>query len=315
MSISDDILRRNYDIKSQKEFSKHLLKRLNFSPEFGRLDVSAHPFSITLGANDGRLTTRFNRNLISSSIFGTIHECGHGHHGLAVKPQLATSVLGHGTSLGICESQSRLFENIIGRSHVFWEYFYPNLRNRFNSLENIDLDSFYESVNCVKPSNIRVEADEVTYNLHILLRFSLEKRLVDGEIEVDDLPEAWRDESQKLLGIVPNNDSEGVLQDIHWSMFSIGYFPTYSLGNIYSAQFFSSLKKSVQDWENQVRSGQFSEIQTWLKNNIQCHGRVFTASEICEKVTGQTLNPKFFIEYLAEKFGNLYNFNMATNWV
>lgn len=304
--ISDEIIRRNYDIGSQRAFSKHLLNRLNFSRKVGRLDVSAHPFSITLGANDGRLTTRFNPNLISSSIFGTIHECGHGHHGLAVLPEIATSVLGHGASLGICESQSRLWENIIGRSRVFWEYFYPNLKNRFNALEGVDLDTFYESVNCVKPSNIRVEADEVTYNLHILLRFSLEKRLVDGEIEVDDLREAWRDESHNLLGIVPSNDSDGVLQDIHWSMFSFGYFPTYSLGNIYSAQFFSSLKKSIRDWENQVKSGQFSEIQDWLRKNIQCYGRVFTPSKICKKVSGQDLNPKFFVEYLTEKFGNLY---------
>lgn len=305
--LDDHLLRREYDVSEQRKFSNYLLKILGFSLETGRLDVSAHPFSTTLGASDSRLTTRFHPQLLSSSIFGTIHECGHGLHGLGVSSEIATSALGDGTSLGICESQSRLWENMIGRGHAFWEYFYPNLKTRFKSLSEIPLDQFMGSINAVNPSLIRVEADEVTYNLHILLRFSLERRMVDDEIDVDDLPEVWRDESRKLLGISPERDSDGVLQDIHWSMFAIGYFPTYTLGNLYSAQFYSAMKEDMPDLDDQIRSGTFSHILTWLRENIHNHGRSYSASEICSRVTGEPLNPGYFIEYLYNKFGEIYN--------
>ena len=306
VEIDDGVLRRDYDVAAQRAFSDHLLAALGFAADSGRLDVSAHPFSTTLGACDGRLTTRFYPDLLSASIFGTIHECGHGLHGLGVAPELATTELGDGTSLGICESQSRFWENLIARRRAFWEHFYPQLQPRFPALADVGLDHFYRAVNAVKPSLIRVEADEVTYNLHILLRFGLERRLVDGEIEVADLPEAWREESRALLGIVPERDADGVLQDIHWSMFLIGYFPTYSLGNLYSAQFHAAMARQIPDWEDQVRRGRFEQILEWLRDQIHRHGRVYSAAEICRRVTGEPLNARYFMDYLESKFGELY---------
>ena len=306
VELDDSVLRRHYDVAAQRAFSEHLLAALGFSSHTGRLDVSAHPFSTTLGAADGRLTTRFYPNLLSASIFGTIHECGHGLHGLGVAPELATTALGDGTSLGICESQSRFWENLIARRRAFWEHFYPALQPRFPALADVGLDQFYRAVNVVQPSLIRVEADEVTYNLHILLRFGLERRLVDGEIEVADLPEAWRAESRDLLGIAPERDADGVLQDIHWSMFLIGYFPTYSLGNLYSAQFHAAMARAIGDWEEQVRRGEFAHILGWLRERIHRHGRVYSATEICRRVTGEPLEARHFLDYLEGKFGELY---------
>ena len=306
VQLDDSVLRRDYDVAAQRAFSDHLLSALGFSSDTGRLDVSAHPFSTTLGAADGRLTTRFYPNLLSASIFGTIHECGHGLHGLGVAPELATTELGDGTSLGICESQSRFWENLIARRRAFWEHFYPELQPRFPALADVGLDQFYRAVNAVQPSLIRVEADEVTYNLHILLRFGLERRMVDGEIEVADLPDAWRDESRELLGIVPEQDADGVLQDIHWSMFLIGYFPTYSLGNLYSAQFHAAMAGEIGDWEEQVRRGEFTHILDWLRERIHRHGRVYSATDICRQVTGEPLNARYFLDYLESKFGELY---------
>ena len=306
VTIDDAVLRRDYDVGAQRAFSDHLLAALGFSSHTGRLDVSAHPFSTTLGAADGRLTTRFHANLLSASVFGTIHECGHGLHGLGVAPELATSALGSGTSLGICESQSRFWENLIGRRRSFWEHFYPQLQPRFAALADVDLDRFYRSINAVQPSFIRVEADEVTYNLHILLRFSLERRMVDGDLQVDDLPDAWREESRALLGIVPERDADGVLQDIHWSMFAIGYFPTYTLGNLYGAQIHAAMARDLPDWEEQVRGGRFAEILGWLRERIHRHGRVYPAEEICRRVTGEPLDARYFTDYLNAKFGELY---------
>ncbi|MCY4484457.1 MAG: carboxypeptidase M32 [Spirochaetaceae bacterium] len=304
--LDDSVLHRDYDVAAQRAFSDYLLEALGFSAQTGRLDVSAHPFSTTLGAADGRLTTRFYPNLLSASIFGTIHECGHGLHGLGVAPELATTELGDGTSLGICESQSRFWENLIARRRAFWEHFYPELQPRFPALADVGLDQFHQAVNAVQPSLIRVEADEVTYNLHILLRFGLERRLVDGEIEVADLPEAWREESRELLGIVPEQDADGVLQDIHWSMFLVGYFPTYSLGNLYSAQFHAAMARDIGDWEEQVRRGEFAHILGWLRDRIHRHGRVYSATDICRQVTGEPLNARYFLDYLEGKFGELY---------
>ena len=306
VELDDSVLRRDYDVTVQRAFSDHLLAALGFSSHTGRLDVSAHPFSTTLGASDGRLTTRFYPNLLSASIFGTIHECGHGLHGLGVAPELATTELGDGTSLGICESQSRFWENLIARRRAFWEHFYPQLQPRFPALADVDLDRFYRAVNAVKPSLIRVEADEVTYNLHILLRFGLERRLVDGEIAVADVPDAWREESRELLGIVPERDADGVLQDIHWSMFLIGYFPTYTLGNLYGAQFHATMARELPDWEEQVRRGEFAHILGWLRERIHRHGRVYSATEICRRVTGEPLAARHFLDYLERKFGELY---------
>ena len=222
-------------------------------------------------------------------------------------PELATTELGDGTSLGICESQSRFWENLIARRRAFWEHFYPELQPRFPALADVGLDQFHQAVNAVQPSLIRVEADEVTYNLHILLRFGLERRLVDGEIEVADLPEAWREESRELLGIVPEQDADGVLQDIHWSMFLVGYFP--NLQPRQPLQCAVSRRHGARHratWEEQVRRGEFAHILGWLRERIHRHGRVYSAADICRQVTGEPLNARYFLDYLEGKFGALY---------
>ena len=229
---------------------------MNFDFERGRLDISTHPFTTTLGMDDVRLTTRYNEEFFPTSLFGTIHECGHGLYELGFGPEIKGTLLGNATSLGIHESQSRLWENMVGRGLAFWKGFFPQLKKFFpDALKNVEYKQFYRAINSVKPSLIRVEADEVTYNLHIILRFELEKKLIVGELAVQDLPQAWKQESKKLLGIEPENHAQGCLQDIHWSMGAIGYFPTYTLGNLYAAQFYQALESAHPALEQELAQG------------------------------------------------------------
>jgi carboxypeptidase Taq len=254
-----------------------------------------------------RITTRYNSRYFPTAIFGTIHECGHALYELGFAPAVQGTLLAEGASLGLHESQSRLMENMIGRSLPFWVHFYPKLKTLFpDALAEVDLRHFYEGVNRVTPSFIRVEADEVTYNLHILLRFQLEKQLVSGDLEVKDLPEAWNAKMQELLGLRPPDDAQGVLQDVHWSGGMIGYFPTYSLGNLYAAQFFDALKREISDWRSQVEKGQFHDLLDWLRENIHKHARVYSARELCTRVTGRSLSSNYLLDYLEEKFGDIY---------
>jgi carboxypeptidase Taq len=228
---------------------------------------------------------------------------------LGFDPAVRGTILAEGASLGLHESQSRMMENMIGRSLAFWTHFYPRLAALFpDVLADMDLHRFYEGVNGVAPSFIRVEADEVTYNLHILLRFELEKQLVSGKLAVKDLPEAWNAKMEELLGLRPPDEALGVLQDIHWSGGMFGYFPTYSLGNLYAAQFFHRLKGEVKDWYRQVEKGRFEPIILWLREHIHKHARVYPARELCIRVTGEPLNPKYLLDYLEEKFGDIYGF-------
>jgi carboxypeptidase Taq len=308
-TVDTEYLSRTYEIEKQKSFGLRVLEALGFDFKRGRLDESAHPFTTTLGSDDVRITTRYDDRFLPSAIFGTIHECGHGLYELGFDPSVRGTLLAEGASLGLHESQSRMMENMIGRSLPFWTHFYPPLKRLFpDSLADVDLRRFYEGVNRVTPSFIRVEADEVTYNLHILLRFELEKQLVSGELAVDDLPAAWNAKMEELLGLKPPDDAKGVLQDIHWSGGTFGYFPTYSLGNLYAAQFFSTLKGDVPDWCKQVERGRFQTILAWLKENIHKHARVYPARELCTRVTGEPLNPRYLLEYLEEKFGDIYGF-------
>ncbi|MBN1798320.1 MAG: carboxypeptidase M32 [Spirochaetales bacterium] len=293
----------------QLEFNLLVLKAMNFEFERGRLDVSAHPFTTTLGADDIRLTTRYNERFFPTALFGTIHECGHGLYELGFGQELKGTLLGNAASLGIHESQSRLWENMVGRSLAFWKGFFPQLKQFFpDTLKNVEYEQFYRAINAVKPSLVRVEADEVTYNLHIILRFELEKKLISGELKVQDLPQAWDQESKNLLGIEPDNHAQGCLQDIHWSMGAFGYFPTYTLGNLYAAQFFETLCKEQPELEQELEQGNLKPVRTWLLENIHSHGAVYPAGELCRRVTGEKLNPRFFIEYLQKKFGTLYDF-------
>ncbi|MBN1698474.1 MAG: carboxypeptidase M32 [Spirochaetales bacterium] len=304
---TNNFLSREFPVEKQKAFGRFILEKMGFEFERGRLDTSAHPFTTALGSSDIRLTTRYNPRHFSTGCFGIIHECGHGLYDLGFSESLSGTLLENGTSLGIHESQSRLWENIVGRSLPFWQAFYPKLNELFpDVLADVDTDAFYRGINAVEPSLIRVEADEVTYNLHIILRYELERKLINEELAVEDLPDAWNRESRKLLGVSPGNDSEGVLQDIHWSFGAFGYFPTYTLGNLYSSQFYMTMKKETANLEEEVKKGNLIIIREWLKNRIHQHGRVHPAHELCRIVTGSPLDHEHFLTYLNEKYGALY---------
>ncbi|TFG63593.1 MAG: carboxypeptidase M32 [Spirochaetales bacterium] len=307
--VDDSFLLKNYPREKQEAFGRAVISDLGWDVKRGRLDQSTHPFTTTLGKDDVRLTTRYNENFFKTGIFGIIHECGHGLYELGFSDSIKGTALADGTSLGIHESQSRMWENVIGRSMAFWEHYFPVLASCFpENLSGVTPERFYRAVNKVEPSFIRVEADEVTYSLHIILRFTLETRMVTGKIPVRDLPEAWNSLFQELLGIRPSSDFDGVLQDVHWSMGGIGYFPTYSLGNLYGAQFYRALKKTLPDAEKLIAGGDFKPLLSWLRENIHRHGRIYTADELCRKVTGESLNPDYFISYLEDKFSKVYEF-------
>ncbi len=306
--IDDSFLYGDYDIEKQEAFGKEILSSMGYDFNRGRLDVSAHPFTTSLGYDDTRLTTRYKKNNFKTGIFGIIHECGHGLYELGFPDKIKGTLLADGTSMGIHESQSRMWENIIGRSRSFWKTFFPKLRGYFPEvLKGVSLDEFHRAVNVVLPTLIRVEADEVTYNMHIIIRFNLERRLLNEELAVDELPGAWNHEYGTYLGIEPENDSEGVLQDIHWSGGMIGYFPTYTLGNLYAAQFYNTLKEEIPDLESELERGNLKIVLDWLREKIHRHGSVYSASDLCRMVTGESVNPGYFMSYLDNKYRHIYD--------
>lgn len=305
--VDDSFLLKDFDISKQEVFGRKVLQDMGYSSDRGRLDVSVHPFTTTLGRDDVRLTTRYQKDFFKTGLFGIIHECGHGLYELGFGDSVKGNLLASGTSLGIHESQSRTWENVIGRSFSFWKYYYPELQKYFpENLGNISLDNFYRGINKVEPSLIRVEADEVTYNLHIILRFQLEQELISGSLSVKDLPEAWNSKTKDFFGITPPNDADGVLQDIHWPMGAFGYFPTYALGNLYSAQFSSVMEKEI-DVDSSLENGNLMNILNWLRENIHIHGASKTASELAMDITGEKLNPGYFKKYLENKYMQIYN--------
>jgi carboxypeptidase Taq len=300
-------LDRPFPVGRQEEFGRHLLTLLSYPMDRGRLDVSAHPFTTTLGSDDVRITTRYREDQLLSSIFGTIHETGHALYELGFPEELRGTLLAAGTSLGIHESQSRTWENLIGKSRAFWEFNLPVLKKHFPAqLDNVTGDQFYRAVNKVEPSLIRIEADEVTYSLHVVLRFELELRLLTGDLSVDDAPAAWMEKMESLIGVRPGNDANGILQDTHWASGLMGYFPTYALGNLYGAQFMRKMREDVPDIDKQIASGNLKSILDWLGSHIHVYGAALTADELCKKVTGEDLNPQYFIDYLEAKFGEIY---------
>ena len=306
--VTDQFLYADFPVPQQDQFGRFVLEKMKWDFTRGRLDVSAHPFTSTLGARDVRLTTRYDANNFKGGVFSTIHEAGHGLYELGFAQNVSGSSLSNAASLGVHESQSRTWENIVGRSRAFWTFFYPRLREIFpQQLAAHDLDSFYRAINRVEPSHIRVEADEVTYSLHVILRFNLETRLVARQIAVKDLAEVWREESRKLLGIVPENDALGVLQDIHWSLGLIGYFPTYALGNLYGAQFSAKMRKDIPDLDHRLEAGELTVVLDWLRRNIHRHGNSLTAEELVRTVTGEDLRADYFVSYLKEKYRGIYN--------
>ncbi len=302
------ILSRAYPVDAQREFSKKMAEKIGFDFHRGRIDVSAHPFCTGLGPGDCRLTTRYDPHFFNMAFFGTLHEAGHGMYEQGLLVEHAGTPMGSAVSLGIHESQSRLWENLVGRSRSFWQYAYPAAQQAFSeSLGNVSLDDFYQAINNVEPSMIRVEADEVTYNLHIMLRFELEQKMISGEIEAEQIPEAWNETFKQYFGIVPADDAQGCLQDVHWSAGYIGYFPTYALGNIYAAQFFNAAQEQLGNLDDLFSRGEFQPLKEWLNSNIHQRGQQYPASKLVEVVTGEPFSAVALTKYLKTKFGSLYS--------
>ncbi len=307
--IDDSFFRKNYPSNLQEEAGKILLAPIGYDLLRGRLDVTAHPFTTTLGFDDVRITTRYDENYYPSGLYSIIHETGHALYEQGISPDYKDSCLAEGASLGIHESQSRMWENFIGRSLPFWKYFAPHLKKIFyENLKDVNEEMMFKAVNRVEPSLIRVEADEVTYNLHVILRFRIEKELAEGNIKIKDLPEVWNKLSMELLGIMPDSDRDGVLQDVHWSMGAVGYFPTYLLGNLYCAQFFNKMEAQKGVADSLIEKGDFSSILSWLRENIHKHGSFYTPEELIYKVTGKKLDSEYFIKYLNSKYQKVYDF-------
>ena len=304
----DSILRRDYPVEVQEVFAREVSAAIGFDYERGRLDVTAHPFCTEIGPNDCRLTTRYDRSFFNSAFFGTLHEAGHGIYEQGLLTTEYGLPLGSYCSLGIHESQSRLWENLVGRSHVFWKHYFPIAQQYFfEALGEVKENEFYEAVNCVRPSLIRVEADEATYNLHIAIRFELERDLISGDLNLADLPTAWNEKYQECLGVTPPNDSDGVLQDVHWSAGLFGYFPTYLLGNLYASQFFEAAERDLGQLQTDISEGHFSPLKTWLNQNIHQQGQRFDGATLGEQVAGKTLQHDQLMAHLESKYGEIYN--------
>jgi carboxypeptidase Taq len=300
------VLFRSYAIETQQNFALEAARRIGFDFDRGRLDTTAHPFCTHLGPHDVRLTTRYDAHDFSQAFFGVLHEAGHGLYEQGLRSELFGLPLGDAVSLGIHESQSRLWENLVGRSQAFWEFYFPQAQQMFASLRDVEFTDFFFAINDVRPSLIRVEADEVTYNMHIFVRFELEQALLTGDLAVADLPGAWCQKYREHLGIEPANNSSGVLQDIHWSGGAIGYFPTYTLGNLYAAQFFEQAERDIGPLDEQFRRGDFAPLLSWLRAKIHTVGRRYRASELVERVTGRPLSHEPLVRHLWRKFGPLY---------
>ncbi|HTU23944.1 MAG TPA: carboxypeptidase M32 [Pirellulales bacterium] len=300
------ILSRHFARDAQENFGQRAAAEIGFDFGRGRLDVTAHPFCSSLGPDDCRITTRFDEQFFNSAFFGILHEAGHGIYDQGLRTDWHGLPPGAAISLGIHESQSRMWENLVGRSLPFWQHFYPQARTVFPSLADVPLEDFYFAVNHVQPSLIRVEADEATYNLHILIRFELEQALVADELRIDDLPAAWNAKYHDYLGITPSDDADGVLQDIHWAAGLVGYFPTYSLGNLYASQFFAAADAELGGLGQQFAAGQFGPLKEWLVEHIHSVGQCFTAAELVERVTGKPLSHRPLIAHLRGKLAPLY---------
>ena len=293
--------------KAQERFGEEVITRFGYDWDRGRQDRTVHPFCIGLTPGDVRITTRFDPGWLSPALFGTMHETGHALYEQGVDPAYARTPLSGGTSMGIHESQSRLWENLVGRSRPFWSHFYPGLQKAFpEALGGIELEGFYRAINAVSPSEIRVEADEVTYNLHILLRFELEVALIEGSLSVSDLPSAWNAKMEEYLGITPENEATGALQDVHWSAGLFGYFPTYTIGNVLSVALFDEAIGAYPAIPEQIAEGEFSTLLGWLRENIHRHGSRYYPDELIERVTGRPLDAAPYLKYLKNKFGQLY---------
>jgi carboxypeptidase Taq len=305
--IDDAFLRTSYAEQELIDFSVEVITAFGFDFSRGRQDKSIHPFCTSFGADDVRITTRFVETYPLSLLFGTMHETGHALYEQGVAAGYQRTMLEGGASLGVHESQSRLWENIVGRSLPFWEHFFPKLRQRFTAqLGTVSLEEFYRAINRVERSLIRVEADEATYNLHVMLRVELEIALVEGRLDVKDLEDAWNSRMKEYLGVTPPNAAKGVLQDIHWSAGLLGYFATYTLGNVIAAQFAQTFRNQHASLDADMRRGDFSALLQWLRSNLHRHGRKYQPTELVQRITGGGIDPAPYLEYLEQKYLQVY---------
>ncbi|BBI33622.1 carboxypeptidase M32 [Cohnella abietis] len=300
-------LEGTFDKEAQKKFSKFILNEMGYDFEAGRLDESVHPFATGLSPGDVRITTRYLPDDITSALFGTIHEGGHALYEQNINPELAGTLLCTGTSMGIHESQSRLWENMIGRSLGFWQRYYPDLQAHFpGQLDGVTVEAFYRGINVVEPSLIRIEADELTYNLHIMIRYEIEKMLFNENLDPRDLPEVWNKKYAEALGVTPATDAEGVLQDVHWSGGAFGYFPSYSLGNMYGAQMIDIAHKELPNLDQQVAAGELLPLKQWLTEQVYQYGKLQQPAEIIERISGKPLQSSYLCDYLENKYKDIY---------
>ncbi|MEO6720412.1 MAG: carboxypeptidase M32 [Ferruginibacter sp.] len=305
--VDDKFLFNDFDKDAQWEFGMELLKRMGFDFEAGRQDISIHPFTTNFNSNDVRVTTRIDEQDFGNMTWSCLHEGGHALYEQGLPAEEYGLPLGEYCSLSIHESQSRLWENCIGRALPFWEHNFKLLHTFFpNRFDNISPEQFFKGINKVVPSLIRTEADELTYHFHVMIRYDIEKLLIEGSIETKDIPAYWNEHYQKYLGITVPDDKTGCLQDVHWSHGSFGYFATYSLGSMYAAQLYAAIEKENASIEKEIAEGNNSSVLNWLRKNIYQYGRYYLSEELCKKVTGEVLQPKYFIDYVTRKFSNIY---------
>ncbi len=307
--LDDSFMYGHFAKDSQWNLGLDVLKMLGYDFEAGRQDISEHPFSTSFSMQDVRVTTRVREDNLYDMLWSCIHECGHALYEQGLPLEQYGLPCGEATSLGIHESQSRFYENNIGRSQVFWNLYYPKMQAAFPSLQTVSLAQFYQAVNVVKPSFIRTDADELTYHFHIMIRYELEKKLIEGSLAVKDAKAAWNQAYKDYLGIEVTNDNEGILQDVHWSHGGFGYFPTYSLGSFYAAQFQAQILKENPAFFDEIEEGKFENTLAWLRKNIHQHGRFYSSEELCKNATGEGLNFTYFMRYAKKKYDAIYGLN------
>lgn len=305
--VDDKFLHRKFNEQKVWELGEKIITKFGYDFSRGRQDKAPHPFETTFSVNDVRITNRFEEGNPLATLFSAMHESGHAMYEQGVNPAYDRTPLESGTSLAVHESQSRMWENIVGRSLPFWEHFYPELKKTFSSkLDGVSLKTFHKAINKVEPSFVRVNADEATYNMHIMLRLELEIGMVEGSIAIKDLPEIWNAKMKEYLGVTPPNDAKGVLQDIHWSYGSIGYFSTYALGNIVSAQLWERINKDIKDLDEQIRKGKFDALRIWLNEKVHTFGHKYDPQDLVQKITGSKIDSSAYVRYLTNKYSGIY---------
>ena len=305
--VKADVLSKKYAEKKVWDFSEVIITRFGYDFSRGRQDKAPHPFETSFSVGDVRITNRFEPDNPLATFFSGMHEAGHAMYEQGINPAYGRTPLAHGVSSAVHESQSRMWENLVGRSLPFCEHFFPEIKKAFPSqMEGVTAKAFYKAINKVNPSFIRVNADEATYNLHIMLRLELEIGMLSGTVAIKDLPEIWNTKMQEYLGITPPDDAHGVLQDVHWSSGLFGYFPTYALGNIVSAQLWERINKDIKDLDEQIRKGEFSSLLAWLRKNIHVYGRKYDPQDLIQKATGSRIDSAAYVRYLTKKFSDIY---------